>query len=72
MNQEVSQDRDPQWWAIGALALIVVGLALSFALKPVLAAVVASWPATPRPVQTPAVRSAGSTAALTISRCLPT
>jgi len=35
MNQEVSENRDPQWWAIGALALIVIGLALSFALKPV-------------------------------------
>lgn len=33
MNQEVSENRDPQWWAIAALALIVVGLALSFALK---------------------------------------
>lgn len=35
MNEQVSEDRNPQWWAIGALALIVIGLALSFALKPV-------------------------------------
>jgi hypothetical protein len=34
MNQEVSEDRTPQWWAIGTLALIGLGLALSFALKP--------------------------------------
>ena len=46
--------------------------ALSRAMKPVLAALSAPCPATPRPVQTPAARSAGSTAALTISRCFPT
>lgn len=35
MNEQVSEDRSPQWWAISALALIVIGLALSFVLKPV-------------------------------------
>lgn len=34
MNEQVSEDRTPQWWAIGTLALIVLGLALSFVLKP--------------------------------------
>lgn len=35
MNEQVSEDRSPQWWAVGALALIVLGLVLSFVLKPV-------------------------------------
>ncbi|MCS6622939.1 DUF4912 domain-containing protein [Roseibacterium beibuensis] len=35
MNQQVSEERDPQWWAIAALVLIGLGLVLSFALKPV-------------------------------------
>lgn len=34
MNQEVSENRSPQWWAIATLALVVIGLGLSFALKP--------------------------------------
>ena len=46
--------------------------ALSRAVKPVLAALSAPCPATPQPVQTPAARTAGNAAALTMKRRFPT
>lgn len=33
-NEQVSEDQLPQWWAVATLGLILLGLVLSFALKP--------------------------------------